>query len=291
MQDGGTKPKPVGELKSAWGRHVRAWMDAHNVTYKAALTQAKASYKSAAKPKAAPRQRAAPKPRAAPRPRVVSVPRPTVAAARRDDYDVAYGNEPEEKKVVPRAVQIAIEAPRPVISENRVPKYMSARDRDAAALRMMMSGEGRKKKVRVGPKKQKSGKLLPWDEHVVEFRLKHPLMKLKEVLKEAALTYRKKPVGKIIVETKEMKSEEPLREEMVAVPDEITQAVVHVPAPRVVAQTAVHAPAMLMQTLPPITRGSGRVHVLAGRGRKVCGCGKRVCRCESKGCEGCPSCE
>lgn len=64
---GGTKPKPLAELKSPWAIHVRQWMLANpGVKYREAQTQAKASYAKVGKP--APKPRAAPKPKAAPRP-------------------------------------------------------------------------------------------------------------------------------------------------------------------------------------------------------------------------------
>lgn len=75
MTEGGTRPKPAGELKSAWGKHVRAHQEEHGVTYKVALQQAKATYKPATKAKAAPKPRAAPKPKAEKKPKVVKAPK------------------------------------------------------------------------------------------------------------------------------------------------------------------------------------------------------------------------
>src|SRR4051794_40428608 len=70
----GTQPKPIEEIKSAWGRHVRQWMESHpGVKYREAQTQAKASYVGA-KAKAPARARAPARAKPAPKPQA---PKPT----------------------------------------------------------------------------------------------------------------------------------------------------------------------------------------------------------------------
>ena len=74
-QVAGTRPKPLDQIKSAWGRHVRTWMESHpGIKYKDAQQQAKASY-AGAKAKAPARARAPPKGKA---PKPVPAPKPTV---------------------------------------------------------------------------------------------------------------------------------------------------------------------------------------------------------------------
>jgi len=152
-QSAGTKPKPTSELKSAWGKHVRAWMLANpGVSYREAQTQSKASYKSAAKPKAAPRVKPAPKLKKAPKPK----PAPTVKAERKQDHlepwrahvaEHRAQNPGTSLKEVLQAAKVTYRAPKLEVEEKKhVVKKSKKRDEyDEAYPTVAYTGEGRSK--------------------------------------------------------------------------------------------------------------------------------------------------
>ena len=197
---GGTRPKPIKKIKSAWGRHVRTWMLSNpGIGYREAQARAKASY-AGGKAKAPPRARATP-------------------------------------KAKPEAV----------------------------------------------------ARLEPWRQHVVEHKSQNPNQSLKQVLQEAKVTYREKPVPAPRVEPPKKKSWDEMtdsdRMEMGFTRAMIDQIQLDKARSSRQRGNGVSPLEPKPEPLPKLEHKAEpeqkKEHM---RGGSKCGCGRRSCHCDKRRC-------